>query len=412
MQNFCGSPWFHVKIGVDGRFHECRWSRSQPTDYNIKTHSITDFMNSPHMRELRVGMTQDKKFDGCSACHKMEAFSKISGREKQNLKLGIYGDVSKTIPSSRFYNDFKHSQDNDGFTSREPMDLQLDLGNICNSACIFCSPESSSTLGKEWEKLNFIEKSKVTGWTDDATVQKFCDEISTLNIKYIHFIGGETLLIPGFLKILQSLDKNATVGFTVNATVWKDEVIEELEKFDNVHLGISVECFHKVNDFLRYPSKISNVERNIQRWMQVNDEWTISLRTTPTVFSIPYLYTVYTFALENDVFVESCNFLEQPEFLRPTILAKPQREESIQRLQEVADSIETINQSPNSNIRDKNNVKAILKHDIESYVKYLSEADSESFRVPEMKRFVETIGRSRNMDIRDYFEHYDKYFGL
>ena len=55
----------------------------------------------------------------------------------------------------------------------------------------------------------------------------------TKKIRYIHLLGGETILMPAFEKILKFLinndmHKTVTLGFTTNLTVYPKKIIELL----------------------------------------------------------------------------------------------------------------------------------------------------------------------------------------
>ena len=78
----------------------------------------------------------------------------------------------------------------------------------------------------------------------------------TKHLAYLHFLGGETVITPAFKIILQALidngiSKNVTIGLTTNLTVWNQEIIDMLCEFKEVNLGMSVECFDPVNDYVR-----------------------------------------------------------------------------------------------------------------------------------------------------------------
>jgi sulfatase maturation enzyme AslB (radical SAM superfamily) len=151
-----------------------------------------------------------------------------------------------------------------------PQDWQIDLGNFCNSACIFCGPNNSSRLAAEYKKLGLITKLPKKNWADNPEMLERFIEIldGTKNIAYLHFLGGETIITPAFKKILKKLierglNKTASIGLTTNLTVWEPEIIELLTQFKEINLGMSIECLHhEINDYLRWPSKINECKNN------------------------------------------------------------------------------------------------------------------------------------------------------
>jgi sulfatase maturation enzyme AslB (radical SAM superfamily) len=138
----------------------------------------------------------------------METHNKVSGRQKQLLKTGIrLENFVPTIKSSTFINEFEKSYQQNGDTNLMPQDWQIDLGNFCNSACIFCAPNNSSRLATEFKKLGLITKLPKKNWADNPEMlERFIEILNgTKNIAYLHFLGGETIITPAFKKILKKL---------------------------------------------------------------------------------------------------------------------------------------------------------------------------------------------------------------
>jgi len=180
----------------------------------------------------------------------MEEQGKISGRQKQLLKTGIQlNEFEETFQSSTFLTEFKNSSEQQGDTALLPQDWQIDLGNFCNSACIFCSPNNSSKLATEYKKLGLIKELPKKNWADDPVLlENFVKLLAnSKKLAYLHFLGGETIITPAFKKILKRLidiniNKNISIGFTTNLTVWDQDLIDLLAHYREVNLGMSIEC--------------------------------------------------------------------------------------------------------------------------------------------------------------------------
>jgi hypothetical protein len=64
-------------------------------------------------------------------------------------------------------------------------------------------PEASSRLANQYQQLGLIDKTPAANWTQDhAAVQSFVTALGQSPVKYLHFIGGETLITPVFKTIL------------------------------------------------------------------------------------------------------------------------------------------------------------------------------------------------------------------
>jgi len=418
---FCSSPWIHMRIANNGDFGACRWANRMhiaKERYNIKEVSPREYFQK-HMSQVRHKLLQGYKPEFCSDCYQMDRHEKVSGRARQLLKVGIQvNNFARTMRSSTFFREFRNSADDQGFTSLMPVDWQIDLGNYCNSACVMCSPESSSKLAVEFLRLGLIKQLPKSSWCDDKTsMNNFVQGlIDTPNLRYLHFIGGETLITPAFKKILRQLIHNGitepTIGFTTNLTVWDEEAISLLSKFQKINIGMSVESLSPINDYVRYPSDISEIKKILDKWVQLGKakNWLLQLRVTPTAFTIDSLYTVFDYAMTNEVTVESCNFLDHPRFLRINILPYELKHSAQEKIRSWIDkNLEHLIDDKIINTRNSSTVKSQILQDAQSYLSYLqNEPEDASFR-RELVDFLKLIEKSRGNRILDYLPHYEKF---
>lgn len=416
---FCSSPWIHMRITNQGELSFCRHSKRETVyKYNIKDHNIEDYFQK-YISDIRNDILNGKALNSCEKCYLQDKHGKISGRKDKLLKIGVMtNNFNKSLVSSPWYDEFKKSALLNGYTEQLPIDWQIDLGNFCNSACVFCDPTYSSRLALEFKKLGFIDTLPKTTWSNDPVLlEKF---ISTLerspSLKYLHFLGGETLVNPAFKTILKRLIKaeqtDATIGFTTNLTVWDEEIIALLEKFDGVHVGLSIETLHIVNDYLRYPIDTNQAKAMLKKWVDISHKhnWLIQIRTTPTVFSILHLTDLYDFAIENQTGIESCSFINEPAFMRPTVLPKLYREQVIDNLQSWLNKHKIVEQTQEEivNIRNPSTLKRLLAQDIQVYIKYLQTEPDETHRLPQLVDYIKKLEQNRNNTILDYLPEYEK----
>jgi sulfatase maturation enzyme AslB (radical SAM superfamily) len=405
-----------MRINNAGHYEYCRWADKSDRNSgpNIRDIDPAEFFQQT-MQPIRAQLVDGNKLPGCQECYLQDQHGKISGRQKQLLKTGVrLAEFEKTMVSSPWVNEWANP---DKF-SQLPQDWQIDLGNFCNSACIFCDPASSSRLAHEWKAIGFVDSLPLPNWCDDPTlVQKFVDTLkSSSHIRYLHFIGGETVITPAFETILRTLiaagiNKTATIGFTTNLISWNDTVIDLLTQFAGVNLGLSVVCFDTVNDYVRYPAKLDIVKTTFHRWLNLakKQNWLLQFRTTPTALTIHKLTTVYDLAWEHNITVESCNFLNNPEVLRPSVLPQNIRANIIDSMQE------WLNQHPAVgddviNIRNPNTARLQMVQDLLSYINYLKNQPDESNLLPELVDWLKKIEARRKNSILDYIPEYEELF--
>ena len=410
----------HAKITHDGQFHACRWQEETYTKYdqseNIHSTTPIKFFRES-MSDIRKKLLSGESLDMCNKCYDMDKHDKVSGRQKQLLKSGIALDqFEKTTLSSPMLEYFRQSVD-EGKTDLLPIDWQVDLGNYCNSNCVFCHPMFSSSLATEYKKLGIITEMPRKSWTEyPELVDDFIDTLDkTDHLAYIHFLGGETLITPAFKKMLTALvdkgiSQKVSIGFTTNLTVWREDLIELLSKFKMVNLGMSIECLSKLNDYVRYPSEINQVREILDRWIDVGqkNQWLLQFRITPTLLTINELTSVYELAYAKGIAVESCNFLTEPKILRPGVLPREHIDRAIATLKDwISDKDREV--STVVNTRNPTHAKDQIVQDAKSYIKWLEESPDETAYQSDLVTFLKKIESSRNNSILDYLPEYEQF---
>ena len=411
---FCSSPWIHMRITNAGHYDYCRWSTKVFSETSIRDQSPADFFQNS-MTPIRQQLLDGEMPAGCQECQHMEQHSKISGRQKQLLKIGVQlSNFEKTMLSSPWVQEFSQGPS----TQQLPQDWQIDLGNYCNSACLFCTPRFSSKLATEHLKLGLIKQLPASNWTDSPElIDRF---VATLkqspHIQYLHFIGGETLITPAFQTMLQALidmglNHKATIGFTTNLSTWRSDIVELLSRFQSVHLGMSIESFTPVNAYVRWPVRQETVIENLERWIEVGKErgWLMQFRTTPTCLTVKDLITVYDYAWTHKIAVESCNFLNKPEVLRPAVLPLQYRKPIIKNLKQWLSLRGTVS-DPILNTRHLDHLDQQLLQDLTSYVNYFENEQDQSWRLPELIAYLKTFEPLHNNSILDYLPEYEDLF--
>lgn len=409
-----------MRINNTGHFEFCRWAKKNDRESGSR---ITDVSPITYFQTqiggIRSSMLNGEILPACRDCHNMEQHGKISGRQKQLLKTGIdLENFEKTMRCSPWYNSFRESAEQQGATTEMPQDWQIDLGNYCNSACIFCSPFYSSRLATEFVKLGLTRQVPNRAWCNDQTqLEKFVSLLKqTPKLTYLHFIGGETLITPAFRQIIIALSRakinqNVSIGFTTNLTTWDQEIVDILCEFKEVNLGMSIECVHPLNDYLRYGSDLDQTLNVIDKWLTIGRQkkWLMQLRITPTIFSVWHLHTVYQFALDHGLSVESCNFLDNPDFMRPSVLPSDMRNQSSARLQNFVEHHKDARDFGSTviNTRNPTFVKQQIIEDALSYVDYLANQPDESYRLPDLVRHIRLIEHSRQNSILQYLPEYE-----
>jgi sulfatase maturation enzyme AslB (radical SAM superfamily) len=208
--------------------------------------------------------------------------------------------------------------------------------------------------------------------------------------------------------------KDLSIGTTTNCTIYDKRIERIIENFKHVHLGLSIDAVTDLNDYIRYPSKIDSVLDYADKFLALRgDKLQISMRITPTIFSIWHIDKLFEYLLEHRVIAESCNILQDPNCLRIELLPKNLRKQVIGKIESVIKKHNLIRTVKEINVRREDNVDAAITNVIFEYLDFLKKveifpitADNERDKLIKFIRAYETL---RNNKITDYLPEYEEF---
>ena len=168
---FCYTPWVGLSISLTGTISSC--CKLNNTKFNIHTHSITDYLNSEYLRNIKQQFIAGHKPNACLRCWK---------DEEQNIK-------SKRIIDYERYHKEYNSYD---LKSNKCLNITLSVNNTCNLKCRICNTTSSTKWIKEKYFYTGIKEKKL----DNFLNSNLADKIKPIleHIIHLDLIGGETLI--------------------------------------------------------------------------------------------------------------------------------------------------------------------------------------------------------------------------
>lgn len=204
-----------------------------------------NFKSSPHLVKIRQQFDQGLKPTECNRCW-------------QNEKLGY---TSRRQSAIEFFN--LPAQDNT--VVFESLDHCATWA--CNLACIMCGPYSSSTWATE---LALSTTDLVILGRKSQKKNKIYNLLNFSEIKKIHFNGGEPLLNPDQIEILNQIDlSNTVISYNTNGTIWpSDQLIELWRSAKLVRLFFSIDAVDRQFEYIRYPADWTQVSNNITKMKQ------------------------------------------------------------------------------------------------------------------------------------------------
>lgn len=356
MDSFCILPFVQVAGKTSGTYRLCCTSPNS----DIKPHktmgkdSISDVWNSSYYKEVRMKMLRGEKVDHCDICYKTEAAGSESRREHHN-KVWMDHLGEKEINKIK-----EEVEKSSGENNSRPLSFDLRLGNLCNLKCRMCNSMTSTSFAGEWERIRneghdltrfkgvddlHTNSKKLSNWFQS---EEFWDDIDKEldTIKRLYLTGGEPTLIKRnndfLLNLIEKKNFDVEVILNTNITMLNDDFLSNLEKFNNVSLSMSIDGIGKVNDYIRYPSKWQDIEKNIDAIFKRNINIVITYTLSAyNFFDLKNFMTwLLNFAFEKLSYVD-WNILDEPEFLAISTIPFKVRSSYIKELNLYLNKIET-----------------------------------------------------------------------
>lgn len=261
------------------------------------THTLDDAWASPTRQEIHRALEQGIQHPNCNACWDEENVGGKSRRQWHN---------SLDIDYSGPYN--------------VPLLLDLKLGNICNLSCRTCNPYVSSRWMKDWWEVfdknnqasqfkdydDYIGRTFGTGRASyDDDNEQFWKSLNDWlpHAQYIDIYGAEPTLIHKLFDILQhSIDsgynKNQTLHFNTNCTIWNQQYIDILSQFKQVYFDLSIDGLYGHYDYIRNGETWNVVLANFEQYKEFSKQYTqhpVSVCITVSIFNIYYLDEIYAY---------------------------------------------------------------------------------------------------------------------
>jgi len=297
---FCMAPWVHLFNLPNGDIQPCCVSLNGPVG-NLYQTDVKDIWNNEEYKKIRQDMLADRPSPHCTRCYKEEEWGNPGTLRKQfNADFSDQYDELVT--------------DNTGHASQLSL-LRWDFrfSNLCNLACIGCSPEYSST----WAAL---KKTMDPGFKEiqfkdsKQSKDKFVNIIKTQagQVKKVYFAGGEPLIQPEHYEILEeikNLNRLDQIDFTYSTNLTtldykSTNIIDYWSKMKKLRVLVSIdEVTVDRLHYIRYPSDLNKLVENIKllnsRLTNIGQDWVI----TPTwsIMNMHRMKEILNFFLENDL---------------------------------------------------------------------------------------------------------------
>lgn len=295
-KNFCILPFIHLATTTEGTCRLCcKVSKhdvildDNGVPFNVNTHSIDEIWNSNHYRELRHKVwDQDQQLPECSVCWREEEIfysdwklnrsdELPSKRRRENQKWLHKPKTKLAEPISELVNNPRIRY------------YDIRLSNLCNLKCRMCWPHFSSQIVREQQQFardglpTHYKHYDVAEWDTKRLWASLNSGIA--DIEEITFVGGEPTLHDEMYELAEQLIQSGHAEkirfkLTSNLTNIQPRFLELFEYFRDVVINGSVDGVGDTNDYIRYPSDWTTIERNIDRLLNTES---VLLNLTPVI---------------------------------------------------------------------------------------------------------------------------------
>ena len=350
-KTFCSHLFTGLSLTQKGTARVCCNNYEVPKDEDgneISVYSsnfnVRDVFNSDLHTRIRKNIIDGKRDPSCIRCWQTEDNGAESYRTIWISTLSR--DYLKTI--------MIESCNSEGYI-KKPFITFLDftLGNKCNLVCRMCNLENSNQWDLESDLLGIFPVWENINSTTLRVDEKFMsDEFFIQNFKplrHVNFLGGEPLIIDEHYEFLKKcikfkVAKRIVLSYTTNLTVIKKELKDLWEHFRHVSVGVSVDGVDKVNDYIRFPSKWKNIQKNVEKISTFKDNISMDLQIHATFQLMNVLdwgnLLEWVYSLGDLGFwrIPFSNWVTYPEYHDARLLPKNLKDTALKRINKFLDS--------------------------------------------------------------------------
>ena len=249
-KHFCPMPWTGLMYNFDGKVKNCIRSDGKTGLLgDIKNLPIEEILLGPINVTKQTNIIANAPAAGCHTCydleHGKEGFDIISDR------IFYIREFKKTPLDTYRPNNF------------DLQTIDVRWTNLCNFACVYCSPEFSSKWANE---LNADISTPL-----DEQQEKFKEYIfkHAKQLKHVYLAGGEPLLMKENLELLQQLNPDVNLRINTNLSKVDTGVFDAVCQFKNVHWTVSVETIESEFEYIRFGGRWQDFLDNLNTIRQL-----------------------------------------------------------------------------------------------------------------------------------------------
>jgi MoaA/NifB/PqqE/SkfB family radical SAM enzyme len=416
MPTFCAIPFVSLMVNPDATVKPCCMMKKGSNTLHNEDGSVAtiknDFKklwNSDKLKKIRIDMVSGNKVSGCEVCYLQEDSGRKSNRQQSNEEWAF------KLGTDHLYKLMDRAIIKNGELDYSIAYLDLRLGNLCNLKCRMCSPWNSSQIAKEHLDLQNRDKEYKLVWDksfgrfnkefldvqqlfeEDILWDQIIDLIPKLHKVYM--TGGEPTLIENNFKFMQECinqgRKDIVLFFNTNCTNVNKKFTSLIEQFDTVYINASIDGIGEMNDYIRAPSKWSQVSANIEKLAQMPN---VQLGITPTVqvYNAFDLVNILDWVDELNLKYKKYIFVDflinvYPEFLKVDVMTTDMMRQAADKLIEYKQN-KLNKRSPELTVNSVNGIIGLLSNN--------DRTKDWKEQIERLRSYTNSLDRERDQDLQ------------
>lgn len=240
--SFCPMPWSGLMYNFDGAVKNC--IRSAGPLGNIKDQPIEQILTGNNQSRQQQIVDQ-QPVETCQTCYNLERGKK--GFDHISDRIFYIRELKNTPVDTYQVGNF------------DLQTVDVRWTNLCNFACVYCSPEFSSRWSEELKIRHDVP--------DQRQLTDFKNYIydHAGQLRHVYLAGGEPLLMKENLTLLEKLNPEVNIRINTNLSKVNTQVFEAVCEFPNVHWTVSVETLAQEFEYIRYGGSWPDFLENLNK---------------------------------------------------------------------------------------------------------------------------------------------------
>jgi MoaA/NifB/PqqE/SkfB family radical SAM enzyme len=333
-KNFCAYLYNHATIYPGAKWVPCNKSCGKDSKEMspVATTTYEQYTNNEFIKKLKYDMDKNNPNSFCDPCFKDEALGINSSRIYNNQNLERI--IEEWNLEDQFLDMWETRNNINKNKKDSPYHWQLYIDNICQARCVMCDHTFSSSIEKEYEKLNlplsfFARVNSNNKIINDPNsiineIKKHADSIKVLQI-----LGGEPMLSDNCYNLLNYLNKEGHsnhifLKINTNGITLPERYIDICKKFYKVQWTFSIDAFNELNHWIRYPTRWEKLCKNLERIKKENF-YHVMIQSTVHAMNAHYLPELYDWVKQQKLHHYTI-IVDEPNKISISCLTKKQRQ--------------------------------------------------------------------------------------